>query len=59
MLTKNANNDTDTMLITAFLLIMEYGSTCICASGKKFGKFNNFLTFRAPFDTIFRVIVFK
>ena len=59
MLTKNANNDTDTMLTIGFLLIMEYGSTCICASGKKFGKFNNFLGFRALFDTIFRVMVFK
>ena len=52
MLTKNGNRDTDTMLI------MEYGSTCVCASGKKFGKFNNLLRFRALFGTICRVIYF-
>ena len=32
MLTKNANNDTDTMLTIGILPIMGYGSTCICAS---------------------------
>ena len=38
---------------------MEYKSTCLCASGKKLEKFNNFLRFRALFGTIFRVMFFK
>ena len=38
---------------------MEYKSTCLCASGKKLKKFNNFLRYRALFGTIFRVMFFK
>ena len=38
---------------------MEYKSTCLCASGKKLEKFNNFLRFRALFGTSFRVSCFK
>ena len=38
---------------------MEYRSTCLCASGKKLKKFSNFLSFRAMFGAIFRVMVFK
>ena len=38
---------------------MEYKSTCLCASGKKLEKFNNFLRFRALFGTFFRVMFFK
>ena len=47
------------MLTSAFLLTMEYKSTCLCASGKKLEKLNNFLRFRALFGTIFRVMVYK
>ena len=38
---------------------MEYKSTCLCASGKKLEKFNNFLRFRALFGTFFRVSFLK
>ena len=38
---------------------MEYRSACLCASGKKYEKFNIFLSFRAMSGTNFIVMVFK
>ena len=38
---------------------MQYGSTCICAFGKKFAEFDHLLRFRALYGTIRRVMLFQ